>query len=266
MTFTSRQHLVVRLPLAALGASMPPETLMQRIQNKKSELFLDIPIFSGLRSSVLVMHHEVCSTGVWLGVYLVETNQMSLQFPANDLKRPQLNDLFSQEFELVKKQQATIEQRVLKAISPAIDPTMDNEIQNLRKRLKRTRRDEGFLLASGPEPERFSCDNLPKVMPRGFELEVRVRINCLSRNKAEVTVREVMNQEDDGTVYITPNRKIDLLRQGAHRQPASGQRIQEAMDTRRDLKILVTVALNWIDGQPLYLELVDFIDDRVNQA
>ncbi|HEY8907230.1 MAG TPA: hypothetical protein VIM63_14465 [Rhodoferax sp.] len=149
-------------------------------------------------------------------------------------------------------------------MSPAVDPAKDSTVLNIRKRLKGTRRDEGFLIPSGPEPELFLCAYLPKVMPRGIQLTVRARVNWLSPAKAEVTIREVINPLKEDFISRLPPGKMNLLRTGMHRRPASGHRLQEAMDTKCDLLLVVTVALNWVSGEPLYRELVSFANDEMD--
>lgn len=245
---------------------MTPEALQQRINAHKRELFADIPALTTLRSSRIEWRHELLNTGLSLGFYLQETSQMAIQLPADESERSILTDLFLQEVTLVASQQKAIRQRISRAMSPAVDPSEDNDVLKIRKRLKSTLRDEGFLIPNGPEPERLLCENLPKVLPRGYELEVRVRVNWLNPKKAEVRVREVVNLEGNDTIGLLPNTKINLFRLGAHRRPESGRRLQEAMDTKRELTLQVTVALNWITGEPLYLELVAFVSEKGNKT
>jgi hypothetical protein len=33
-------------------------------------------------------------------------------------------------------------------------------------------------------------------------------------------------------------------------------------DQKRDLTLAVTVALNWVSGEPIFLELTDYVDDN----
>lgn len=261
-----RDHLIVRLPLALSGASLTPEALQQRSNAHKRSLYLDLPDLTNLRASSVAVRYEMLGTGLWLGVYLEETNQMELRLPADKSAGSVSTDLFQQDVALVQCEQKKLRHRILRALSPAVDPAADGAVLNIRKRLKRTRRGEGFLIPNGPEPEPILCKNLPKVMPRGIPLNVCARVNWLSPIKAEVTIREVMNPLGDDPISLLPLGKINLVRVGIHRRPASGRRLQEAMDTRRDLLLLVTVAFNWVSGEPLHLELVSFVDDDAHSS
>lgn len=187
---------------------------------------------------------------------------MALQLPADKSSRFLLTNLFLQDVALVKSQQKGLHTRITRALSSAVDPSADNEVLKIRRRLKSTKRGEGFLVPNGPEPERLHHDSLPKVLPRGYGLEARVRVNWLSPKNAEVTLCEFVNLQGNDTISLTPNTRINLLRPGTHRRPESGRRLQEAMDRNCELTLLVTVALDWITGEPMYLELVAFVGDK----
>lgn len=237
-----RDHLVVRLPLAVSGASLAPEALQQRINAHKRSLHSDIPDLNNLRASSVAVRYEMLITGLWLGVYLQETNQMALRLPADKSAGSVSTDLFQQDVALIQGEQKELRHRILRALSPAVDPVADGAVLNIRRRLKGTRRGEGFLIPNGPEPEPLLCENLPKVMPRGVSLNVRARVNWLSPIKAEVTIREVMNPLGADPFILLPLGKINLVRVGIHRRPAAGR------------------------GEPLHLELVSFVDDDAHSS
>lgn len=259
-----RDHLIVDLPLAALGASLTNNVLQQRINAQKRSLYSDIPSLKNLRASSLVSRYKILETGMWLGFYLEETAQMALQLPADKSAGSMSTDLFDQDVALVEHEQKQIRPRIVRALSPAVDPAEDGTVLSIRKRLKRTHRSDGFLIPSGPVPEPFLCEYLPTVMPRCIQLTVRARFNWLSPSKTEVTIREGINPLGDDFISLLPLGKMNLLRTGTHRRPASGHRLQEAMDTKRDLLLVVTVALSWVSGEPLYLELVSFANDEMD--
>jgi hypothetical protein len=143
-----------------------------------------------------------------------------------------------------------------------MDPTGNEDIVIIRKRLKRARRDEGFLLPSGPETERVQYDDLPKVMPRGYKAEVRVRVNWINRKSAEVLILDAVDLKGASRDDLPRGTKIKLIREGTQKRPSSGLRLLEAMDQKRDLTLAVTVALNWVSGEPIFLELTDYVDDN----
>lgn len=255
-----RLKLIARLPLAKCDTSITPKAFQQRINAHIRDLCEDVPALIRLRASRIELRHELLSTGMWLEFYLEELPQMALQFPTDRSERSLLTDLFLQDVALVEGQQKEIRQRIARAISPAIDPSGNVDVVNIRRRLKKGRNTDGFLLPNGPEPELVSYDNLPKVMPRGLAAQACVRVNWLSPKQAEVTIREVVNLEGDDTISLKPNTRIKLLRLGTHRRPESGRRLQQAMDTNCNLVLRVTVAFNWVSGEPLYLELLDFAE------
>lgn len=143
-----------------------------------------------------------------------------------------------------------------------MNPSENIDVQVIRKRIKKVRLHDEFLIPSGLDPEPLRHDKLPKILPRGFDVTTRVRVNWLNPRKAEVTVREVLDhQEGNGFIGLLPNTKIDLLRFGPHRRSQTGHQLQQAMDTHQDLTLRVTVALNWSSGKPQHLELVAIVND-----
>jgi hypothetical protein len=250
--------------LAVSGASLTPDALQQRSNAHRRSLYSDIPDLKNLRASSVVTRYEMFGTSLWLGVYLEETTQMALRLPVNESAGSVSTDLFQQDVALVQREQRQLRHRILSALSPAVDPAADGVVLIIRRRLKATRRGEGFLIPNGPDPEPLVCKNLPRVMPRGIPLKVRARVNWLNPIKAELTIREVMNPLGVDPVSLLPRGKMNLHRVGMHRRPAAGRRLQEAMDTKRDLLLLVTVAFDWASGEPLYLELNSFVGDEAH--
>lgn len=258
-----RIHLITRLPLAMLGASLTRNALLQRSNAHISSLYSDIPALKNLRASSVVARYVTLITGLCLGVYLEETAQMALPLPVDKSAGSVSTDLFEQDLALVRREQGQIRNQIIRALNPAVDPAEDDTVLKIRKRLKGNRRDEGFLIPSGPEPVLFLCGPLPKTMPRGIQLTVRARVNWLSPNKAGVTIREVIQPLGDDSIKKLPGGKMDLYRIGVHRRPESGQRLQKAMDTKRDLLLVVTVAFDWASTDPVHLELVSFDNDEI---
>lgn len=258
-----RNHLITRLPLAAPGASLTPNALQQRRNAHVRTLYSDIPVLKNLRASSVVARYEMLEKGFWLGLYLEETTQMALQLPGDKSVGSVSTDLFLQDLALVQREQKQIPNQIIRALNPAVDPAEDDTVLKTRKRLKGNRRDEGFLIPSGQEPVLFLCGPFPKVMPRGIQLTVRARVNWLSPIKAEVTIREVIQPLGDDSIKKLPLGKMNLYRIGVHRRPESGQRLQKAMDTKRDLLLVVTVAFDWASTEPVYLELVSFDNEEI---
>lgn len=256
-----RRWRVTRLLVAAMGSSMTSEARLKRINARMGELTEDVPALRSLRASKIMTLNELSDSGMYLGVHLEETPQMSLSLPTEKSEQSVLTDLFLQDIERVKSEQEKIGQQISRAMSPALDPSSDNKMSKIRRRLKSNRGKDGFLVPNGPEPEVLHIDSLPKVLPRGYGLETLVRVNWLSPKKAEVTVHAAINVEGGDTMRLLPNTKLELMRSGIHRRPESGRRLQQAMDTKRDLKLSVTLTLSWASGEPQYLELVAFVDD-----
>lgn len=259
---TRRSKLITQLPLAALNTSLTEKELDKRVASLIRELYEDVPALKMLRASRMQDRREPQSTGLCLGIYLDETAQIGIQYPGDKSERPLVTDLFLQEVELVERQQKAIRQQLSRAVSPAVNPAGNAAVVSIRKRLKRTRRDEGFLLASGPEPERVHYGDLPKVMPRGYEANVRVRVNWISPKTAEVLIFDAVDPKGSKRNDLPCGTRIKLIREGKQMRLASGPRLLEAMDQKHDLLLKVTVALNWISGEPLFLELVNFADEQ----
>jgi hypothetical protein len=257
-----RKKLIVCIPLTKCDTSIALNSLQQSIKSHIRDLCSDLPALIHLRASKVELQHKSSSTGLWLEVYLEEIPQMTLPFAVGKSERSVVLDIFLQDVALVQTQQREIRHKILKAISPAVNPSENSDVQNIRKRIQKVRRQDEFLIPSGLDPEHLSHDKLPKVMPRGLSAIARVRVNCLSSKKAVVTVRKLLDyREDSGFIGLLPNTKIDLLRLGTHRRPQTGHHLQQAMDTHQDLTVRVTVALNWASGNPQHLELVAIMDD-----
>lgn len=256
-----RSKLITRLPVAALNASLTKEVFDEKVAALIRDLYIDLPALKTLRASRLVERRENLITGLCLGIYLDETEQMSMPYPGDRFARAAVTDLFLQDLEMVEQQQDAIRNKVSKAISPFIDPAGDAAVVRIRRRLKRTRRNESFLLPIGPEAEVIQHDKLPKILPRGYLVNVRVRVNWIAPKFAEVLILEAFDLEGSNRSDLPRGTKIKLIREGTLRRQESGSRLLEAMDGKRVLSLKVTMAINWISGEPSFLELIEFLDD-----
>jgi hypothetical protein len=265
-TVELRQWRVTRLPIMKCDISMAPEVLKRRVDEHIKELAADIPALKNLQASRLETVYETQTAGLYLKVFIEELPQLSLLLHSARSAGSELTDLFLQDVDRIKSDQGKIRQRRIQAQNPAIDPFEDGQISTVRKRMRKVRCRGETLIPTGPEPEQCRHDDLARVLPRGDEIVVIASVKWLSPLAAQVLVHSVIDFEGDGVCRLAPDTVIELRRIQRHRRQESGGRLQQAMDTRRQLKLRVSMAFDWASGDPKHLELVDFLGDVEEDA
>jgi len=259
-TINLRQLAFTRLLVVNRDVQMTPEALKHRVDDRLKGLAIDIPALKTLQGSRLDWLYEPRDTGLYLKFVLQELPQLALQLGAGGCQTTELADLFLQDVDRVKADQGRIVQRRVQAQNPAIDPFEDEQISTIRKRLWNAKRAGEMLIPTGLEPEQCRHDDMPRVLPRGEELEVIVTVRWLSHRAAEVLVHSVVSLEGNGVSRLTPNTKIELQRLQRHQRKETGQRLQVAMDTNGKLKLKAMLAFDWTGGKSNHLVLVDFLE------
>ena len=92
--------------------------------------------------------------------------------------------------------------------------------------------------------------------------KIRVRVNWIGPKAAEVFILEAHDLEGSNRYDLPCGTRSKMIREETQKRLASGPRLLEAMDKKHDLSLRVTVALNWISGEPIFLKLVNFVDKQ----
>jgi hypothetical protein len=260
-----RRIRITSLILVPKGTSMSADALKKRVKLHLNEICADIPKLKSLSTSEVELGQTHSSTGLTLDFFLVEIPQLSLPYPRGVNKNGNPTDMFLQDVKAVREHQISISGKFHLVLGPQTNPLDDRFVQRIRRRIKRMKSGGILVIPSGPVSMVLNVPVTPMVLPLAVPVSVHVVVKCIFPNKAEIETVESTALQGEFARQIAPRTKFLLKRVGIHSGPASGQRLQLAMDNKTTLVLNVLVALDWVTGQPKYLELIEFSDAKVHK-
>lgn len=244
--------------VAPPGQPMEVALIKRRSDAKLKEFQRDFPIVKELKASVLQLQSEATDKGLIQHICLQSNHQYLLPFAGGAFSANGEADAFLREVASLRKAVEGAPFQVFLASSPGVDPASHPDIADKRQSAKDNMRvDRTQFLHTG----QFGLEQeMPMVQPRGQALVITVQVKRLERSSAKVKVLDTQSGLSiSGDKYQLRGRNLTLRRIGTHKSSDSGQKLQFAMDTLQELKLSVTLAVNWQSGTPAYLEFNDFM-------
>lgn len=249
-----RSHSFAWRDFASNGISLTEKALEGRIQQFRIELLADIPAVRTLSASTLSFSFTPEANSFRIGADLEETAQAALRLST---RRDGLDDLFAQDVFRVQEDQARLREAYGWAFYSNINPSLDDRIIELRKRVSRDSRGGILHIHSGLGGEVFETGTIRKSLPLSRANSIKVKIVALSRTWVQVQLMEDLPGEDGMPSTYSAKTKLRVMRGKFKGDPETTGLLASAMDALSVVRLQVAIDLSWIDGSPYCVTLIE---------
>lgn len=251
---TSRTHSIAWRDFANAGVVMTEDALDERIRQFKLELSADLPALRSLFSSTLSFSFTMQSDHFRVIANLVEVTQIALRLsPRRDGK----DDLFAHDISRVHEDQKRLRDSYAWAFYTDVNPTLDDRIIELRRRLRQDSRSGRLHIHTGDGGEPFETGTLPKVLASCQSSGAMVKVEALSSAWVDAQLVDEIRGDDMAHPYYFPHEKIRIWRDRFTGNPDVTNVFASAMDSESIVAVQLAVELSWVDGSPSRLTLLD---------
>lgn len=252
-TLNLRKTPVARMAFAAPGAELDDTAWNARKKSLINQLKTQLPALRRLKSSSIQTTTELSDNQLLLVVYLEESPQTQLP----SLYSTQVGrDLYLQDLQRVRDQQANLHERFHQAIRSTDYPTDSVALQELRGLLWQSRREGRIQLHSSSHGEWLDIPSLPSTLPQSALIKVEVEVQRLTRDEVGVQISEHLSCPATQRVLFERSRKVTMLRHPKLRDMESTLKLATLMQQNAIQEVEVEIEYSWINGQPHRLTLV----------
>lgn len=248
-----RKTPIARMIFAAQGAELDDTAWHSRKDSLMNQLKIQLPALRQLKSSFVVTTTEVADNQIHLVVYLEESSQIELR----NLSRAEADrDIYVQDWQRVRAQQASLHERFQQAIKSIEHPTESLELQDLRGLLWQSRKDGRIQLHSGLPGAWLPIANLQTTMSQSAKTSIVVKVLRINRQEAGVEICAPLICPFTHRQLFGVHKKLSLARHPKLRDAESSVRLAEMMHEHSGQVVHIEIEYSWVDGSPHKLTLL----------
>ncbi len=248
-----RKVQIARMAFAAPGTEFDDAAWNGRKGSLINQLKVQIPALRQLKSSFIQTTTELSNHQLLLVAYLEESPQTQLRNLSNSQAD---GDLYQQDLERVRAQQATLHERFQHAIKSLEHPAGSLELQDLRNLLWQSRKDGRIQLHSGLQGEWMRIPNLQTTLSQSVRTKIVIKVLRIYLHEVGVALCNELICPVSLRRLFDVHRKISLTRHPKLRHFESSVQLAKMMHDSSGQEVQIEIEYSWVDGSPHRLTLL----------